>query len=322
MINSCKKVACALALLVSASAPLHAEDYPARPIRIIVPLSPGSLTDSIVRAMADRMRTTLGATFVVENLPGAGGILGTTSAAKAPPDGYTITVAAASSFSVNPHLHKNLSYDAVKDFTPVCRIGGAPYVLVANPSLGVKSVTELVAKSKTGAVTFASAGAGTIQQLVFEMFRMRTNAQFIHVPYKGTAPAVIDTVGGHSQLLFETPGPLLSHVRNGKLVALGITSSRRHASLPNVPTFEELGLQGMRMRGWIGLAVPAGTPAAIVNRLAEACRSALTAPEIEALAQPQGLEIDYAAPAEFGNFIASELQRIGQITKATGMKPE
>jgi tripartite-type tricarboxylate transporter receptor subunit TctC len=322
MISSCKKVACALALLVSASTPLQAQDYPARPIRIIVPLSPGSLTDAIVRAMADRMRTTLGATFVVENLPGAGGILGTTSAAKALPDGYTVTVAAASSFSVNPHLHKNLGYDPVKDFAPVCRIGGAPYVLVANPSLGVKSVTEVVAKSKAAPVTFASAGTGTIQQLVFEMFRMRTNAQFVHIPYKGTAPAVIDTVGGHSQLLFETPGPLLSHVRSGKLVALGITSSRRHASLPNVPTFEELGLQGMRMRGWIGLAVPAGTPALIVNRLAEACRSALTSPEIEALAQPQGLEIDYASPAEFGDFIASELQRIGQITKATGMKPE
>jgi tripartite-type tricarboxylate transporter receptor subunit TctC len=180
-----------------------------------------------------------------------------------------------------------------------------------------------VAKAKAGPVTFASAGAGTVQQLVQEMLRLRSSdAQFVHVPYKGTTPAVTDTVGGHAQLLFETPGPVLPHLRTGKLVALAITSPGRLKSLPNVPTFDELGLQGMRMRGWIGLVVPKGTPAPVVNRLAQACRDAIATPELAALVEPQGLEIDYASPAEFGEFIASEYSRIGQIIKATGMKAE
>jgi tripartite-type tricarboxylate transporter receptor subunit TctC len=319
--NLPSKVVCVLALS-TASFTSAAQDYPARPIRVIVPLSAGSLTDTIVRAMAEKMRTSLGATMVVENIAGASGIVGTVAAAKAPSDGYTVAVAVATSFSLNPHLHSNLGYDPVKDFTPVCRIGGAPYILAANPSLGVKSVADVVAKGKDGSVPFASAGAGSMQHLVQEMFKARVSAKYLHVPYKGAPQAVTDTVAGHTQLVFETPGPVLGHIRSGKLVATGITTARRLPSLPDVPTFDELGYSGMRMRGWIGLVVPAGTPASIVNRLAQACQSAATAPEVEALAQPQGFEIDPAAPAEFAAFIGSELQRLGQLARAAGVKPE
>jgi tripartite-type tricarboxylate transporter receptor subunit TctC len=306
----------------AASSSALAQNYPSRPIRVLVPLSAGSLTDVFVRTMAPHMSATLGVPVVVENAPGAGAIVGTVSAAKSAPDGYTVAAAVSSAFSVNPHLHKELPYDPVKDFAPVCRIGGAPYVLAANPALGARSIPDVVAKAKAGSVPFASAGAGSVQQLVQEMFKARVNAPFLHVPYKGTAQAVTDTVAGHAQLLFETPGPLLPHIRSGKLIALGVTSARRLAALPDVPTFEELGFPGFRLRGWIGLAVPAGTPAAIVDRLAQACQGAVAARDVVATAEPQGFELDYAPPAEFATFISSELATFGQLVRLAGVKPE
>jgi tripartite-type tricarboxylate transporter receptor subunit TctC len=312
--------ACVLALLATPLTVL-AQDYPSKPIRVIMPVSPGGATDAIVRAMGPKMSATLGQPVVTENLPGAGSVVGTTAIARAAPDGYTLGVGTSAAFSANPHLHKQLPY-ANKDFEPVCRVGTGSYVLVVNPSLGVKTLPEFLDRAKTGSLSVGSAGAGSASHMAQEMFKARVGAPILHVPYKGTGPAIVDTVGGHTQALFEAPGPLLPHIRGGKLVALGITSGRRLASLPEVPTFEELGYKGLRLEGWIGLVMPAGVPAPIVAKVAQACQSALAAPDLQAQAQGFGFEIEYAGPREFGAFIASEYQKWGELVQLSGLKPE
>ena len=316
------RLACAVALFASPLASI-AQEFPTKPIRLIIPLSPGSLTDTIVRNMLTKMNATLGATVVVENQPGAGAIVGVGAAARAAPDGYTWTIGSSASFSANPHLHKQLPYNPVKDFEPICRIGGAPQILVVNPSLGVKSLPELLARAKTESLSFASSGVGTTTHMAQELFKSRVGVTtFVHVPYKGTAQSVSDTVAGHAQLLTESPGPLLGHIRDGKLVPLGSTGARRSLALPNVPTFSELGYKEIRLDGWIGLVAPAGTPAPIVAKISQACKDALASPEIQALSQAQGFDIDYADPKEFRAFIASELQKWGELVKMAGVKAE
>lgn len=299
-----------------------AQPYPARAIKVIVPLSAGSLTDVITRIVATKMNASLGAPVVVENMPGAGGVVGSVSVSKAQPDGYTVLVATSGSFSVNPHIHKNLAYDPVKDFAPVCRFGGGAYLLAVNPSVGVKSLPELLVKAKTTPLSFASSGLGSTPHMAQEMFKARMGAPFLHVPYKGAGQAITDTAAGHTQLLFETPGPLIGHIRSGKLIPIGIMSARRLPALPEVPTFDELGYPGLRLQGWVGMVTPAGTPSAIVNRLSEACQAALASPEVVGQANPQGFVLDYAGPADFAAFIASELPRWGQLARAAGIKPE
>jgi tripartite-type tricarboxylate transporter receptor subunit TctC len=308
--------------MLLASTALWAQDYPSRPIRMIVPLSAGSTTDVLVRLMAVKMGASLGVPMVVENLPGAGAIVGTVTAAKATPDGYTVLVAAASSFSVNPHVHKSLPYNPVKDFAPICRIGGSANVLAVNPSLGVKSLPELLEKAKMSDVSFASAGVGTTSHLAQELFKSRTGASFLHVPYKGTAQSVTDTVAGHSLAIFDTPGPLVTHIQSGKLIPIAVMSPRRSASLPNVPTFDELGVSGLYLQGWSALAAPAGTPSAVVSRLAQACQAAVASPEFQEQSRSRGFDIDYAGPADFGSFIASELPKWGNLVRLAGVKAE
>lgn len=298
------------------------QEYPAKPIRVIIPLSTGGTTDMIVRAMAVKMSASLGQPVVIDNQPGAGGVVGTAVAARSAPDGYTWVVATSGAFAANPHLHKELAYNPAKDFTPVCRIGLGPYILVVNPSLGVKSLSELLAKAQTTNLSFASPGVGSSPQMAQEMFKARTGLPFVHVPYKGTAQAVTDIIGGHSQVLFEAPAPLVPHIRAGKLVALAITGGRRLAMLPDVPTFEELGYAGLRLEGWIGFAVPSATPAAATARATQACQAAVTSPDIQSLAQAQGFDADYAGSREFGEFITTESQKWGQLLRQAGVKPE
>lgn len=301
-----------------------AQVYPAKPIRVVIPLSTGSTTDLIVRAMAPKMSTALGQPVVVDNQPGAGGVVGTTAVARTAPDGYTWLIATSGSFAANPHLHKKLAYDPANDFTPICRIGLNPYVLVAHPSLNVRSLAELLAKAKSGSapLSFASAGVGSSQHMAQEMFKARIGMPFLHVPYKGAAQAITDTIGGHSVVLFEGPTPLLPHIRGGKLVPLAITGGKRLASLPDVPTFEELGYAGLRLEGWIGVVVPANTPAPVVARVSDACRSAVVAPDIQSLALENSFNAEYQSSSEFRNFIAAEGQKWGELIRAAGIKPE
>ncbi|MGE4238883.1 Bug family tripartite tricarboxylate transporter substrate binding protein [Ramlibacter sp.] len=318
--NLLVKAACALAVALPLAS--LAQSYPTKPVRIVIPLSTGSTTDIFVRAMAVKLGAGLGQPVVIDNQPGAGGMLGTAAVARAAPDGYTWLVVTSGAFAANPHLRKEMPYSPSKDFVPVCRIGLSPYILVAHPSLGVRSVQELLAKAKTTTLSFASAGVGSSPHMAQEMFKSRTGMPFLHVPYKGTAQAVTDTMGGHAQVLMDSPGPLLPHIRAGKLVALGMTGGRRLASAPEVPTFEELGFAGLRLEGWIGLALPASTPGSIVARASEACQSAVAASDLQTLAREQGLDADHVGPREFGEFIASESQKWGDLIRRAGIKPE
>ncbi|CAN7758335.1 Bug family tripartite tricarboxylate transporter substrate binding protein [Rhizobium leguminosarum] len=311
-----------LGLIAAAEAPVSAQEFPDRAIEIIVPLSAGGVSDIAVRKLAPSMSKTLGAPVVIENQPGAGATLGTGAAAKATPDGYTVALAAASSFSINPHLRKNLPYDPVKSFEPVCRIGGSPSVLVAHPSLGVKSVQELIEKAKDGNLSFASSGPGTPSHLAQELLKARTNVQFLHVPYRGTSQSVTDAIGGHVQLLFESPGAISGAVRTKELIGLGILSPKRLPALPDVPTFEELGFEGMELIGWIGLVVPAGTPTEVIDKLEKACHDAVSSPDFQKLADEQGLLVAYAPREEFRKHIASELSKWGELVQRSGLKPE
>jgi tripartite-type tricarboxylate transporter receptor subunit TctC len=299
-----------------------AQEFPDRAIQIIVPLSAGGVSDISIRKLAPAMSEVLGVPVVIENQPGAGATLGTAAAAKANPDGYTLALAAASAFSINPHLRKGLSYDPVKSFEPICRIGGSPSVLVAHPSLGVKSLSELIEKAKGETLSFASAGPGTPSHLAQELLKTRVEAPFMHVPYRGTAQAVTDLMGGHVQLLFESPGALLGAIRTKELIGLGILSPRRLPSLPDVPTFQELGFENMELIGWIGLVAPAGTPTVVIEKLEMACKTAVSSPEFQKLADDQGLLVAYAPRAEFRNHIESELKKWGELVQRSGVKPE
>ena len=289
----------------------HAQglNFPSQPIRWIVPFSPGGLTDIMARQMAPGMAKLLGTSVVVENMPGAGAIIGTTTAARMPPDGHTWVIAGSASFGINPAIRDDLQYDPIKDFDAICRFGGAPNVLVGHPSLGVNNVSELLQKMKEANLSFASAGYGTASYAFQQLFRSRTGASFQHVPYKGTAPAITDTVAGHVPLLFETVGPLSGYIKNGQLTAFGVTSSQRLSSLPDVPTFAEQGISGMELQGWIGLAVPAGTPDSVRRKIGEACKQVVTDAALRNTVEPQGFLISYAGPEEFEEFIKSEIPR-------------
>jgi tripartite-type tricarboxylate transporter receptor subunit TctC len=315
-------VSMALLSAMVARAPVLAEDYPSRSVQVIVPQSPGGLGDIAVRVLAPELSDSLGVPVVIENKPGAGGTVGMAEARRAAADGSTLALAAAGSFSINPHLQKNLPYDPLKSFEPVCRIGGAPSVLVVNPSLDVKSLPELLAKAKTDPVSFASGGNGTPSHLAQELLKARVNVQFLHVPYRGTSQAVTDTMGGHSQALFETPGPLLGAIRAGQLIALGVTSPNRLPALPDVPTFQELGLPDLDLLGWNGLVAPAGTPEPIIARLSKACEHAVSAPEFLTFAKDNGYVISYAPAAEFHDHIISQLKKWGELVRLSGVKPQ
>lgn len=292
------------------------------PIRVISPTAAGGATDSVIRSMLPKMSTTLGMPLVVENLPGAGGIVGTGAIARALPDGHTIGIATSGALAANPFLKKKLPYDDVKDFAPICRVGRGPYILAVASTLGVKTLAELLARAKLESLTFASPGVGSSAHMAQELFKARTGAKFLHVPYKGTGQAITDTVGGQTQALFEAPGPLMPHIRSGKLIPLGVTSAQRVSSLPDVPTFKELGYKDTVLEGWIGFMAPAATPANVVDRISKACESSLQAPDLKAHAQALGFEVDYAGPVEFQNFIASEKKLWGEVVKLSGLQAE
>lgn len=315
-----------LLLVALAANPLvsPAQDFPDRPIRLILPATPGNLTDIMLRSMATKMSETLNRQpIIVENQPGAGTVVGTAAVARALPDGYTWGIGAPGAFAVNPYLMKSVPYDPLKDFEAICRIGAAPYILAVNASLGVKSLPELLAKAKASPpLSFASSGSGSQSHMAQELFKFWVGGQFLHVPYKGTAQAVSDTVAGHTQVIFDTFGGLGPHIKSGKLIPIAITSARRLGSVPDVPTFAELGYKEVLQRGWIGLVAPARTPAPVIAKVAAACMSAVASPDIVSHAQSNGFEIDYASPKEFGDFIAMENKRWGELIQRAGIKAE
>ena len=301
----------------------HAQSYPERPVRAVVPFPAGGGTDILARLLLQRMSERLGANFVIDNRAGAGGTIGTEIVAKAPPDGYTILVA-SSSHTINPSVYKKIAYAPLRDFAPITLIASGPGLLVVHPSVPAKSVKELIAlgKSKPGQLNYASAGNGTPPHLAAELFKAMAGVDFVHVPYKGNVPAFADLISGAVSLSFPTITSGLPQVRAGKLRALGVTSKQRSAVVPEVPTIAESGLPGYEASTWYGMLAPAATPAPIVAKLNRQMIDVLKLPDVREKLLAQGLEPVGNTPAEFTSIIATELVKWGKVVAAAGMKAE
>ena len=310
----------ALCLLLAAGAALAQGDYPNRPVRIVVPLSPGGFADTPTRILAPRLSEQLGKQFFVENRPGAGGTIGWDFVAKSAPDGYTLGIT-GSTLLVGAHLYKNVQYDALKDFTHITMMASGPYVLVVNPQkVPVKSVRELIAaaKAQPGAIDFASSGNGSSQHLVGALFNMMAHVQLNHVPYKGSGPALQDLLGGQVGVSFAGVPNVLGNVRGGKLKALAVTTPKRWVELPDVPTMAEAGVPGYEATLWLSISGPAGMPAPIVERLFTEISKALQDPELQKSFRTAGVEAMAMRPAELDRYMASEYEKWGRVVKETG----
>jgi tripartite-type tricarboxylate transporter receptor subunit TctC len=307
-----------LLLLVAGTA--CAQEYPSRPVRLVVPLSPGGFADTPTRMLAPRLSEQMGKQFFVDNRPGAGGTIGWDFVAKSPPDGYTLAVT-GSTLLIGAHLYKKVPYDAIKDFTHISMMAAGPYVLVVNPQkTPASSVRELIAaaKAQPGAIDYASSGNGSSQHLVGALFNTMAGVQLNHVPYKGSGPAMQDLLGGQVGVSFAGVPNVLGQVRAGKLRALAVTTKKRWFELPDVPTMAEAGVPGYDADLWLSVSGPAGMPAALVQRLHAEIAKALQDPELRASFRTAGVEATSMAPAEFAGYVRSEFEKWGRVVRDTG----
>jgi tripartite-type tricarboxylate transporter receptor subunit TctC len=294
--------------------------YPTKPITMVVPFSAGGTTDILARIVGDALRKELGQPILIDNRAGAGGNIGASLAAKAKPDGYTLFMGTVGTHAINASLYKKLPFDPIKDFQPLTRVAMVPNLLVANPARPYKNVKELLAyaKANPGKVTFGSSGNGSSIHLSGELFNNLAKVDMIHVPYKGSAPAVTDLVGGQIDVMFDNMPSAIQHVRNGRLKALAVTTAKRSPELPDVPTIAEAGVPGYEATSWFGLFTVAGTPAAELARLNAALAKVLADPEVKAKMVAQGAEPYSEKPEQFAAFIAKESAKWGQVVKAAG----
>lgn len=297
--------------------------YPSSPVKVLVGFPPGTAADVATRVVTEGMAKRLRQPFVVENRAGAGSNIAAKAVVLSPPDGYTVFVATIAN-TINAAFPNSTAVDPIKDFMPVTMIGNVPNVLVAHPSLDVATVAELIrmAKAKPGDLTFASSGIGTSPHLSGELFSTMAGVKMVHVPYRGSTPAVTDLLAGQVQLMFAPASSVLQHVRAGKLKALAVTSSKRTAVAPELPTLDELGLKGFDTSVWIGLVVPARTPPEVAARLRAAAHSALDSPEVENAFKAQGIDVVKTNQDEFSRHLRSEATRWSKVIQATGIKPE
>ncbi|MES2562143.1 MAG: tripartite tricarboxylate transporter substrate binding protein [Pseudomonadota bacterium] len=301
-----------------------AQSYPEKPVRVIVPFPPGGAADIVARQIAQGLTTNLGAQFIVDNRGGAGGAIGTEAAGRAAPDGYTLLFASSSVLSINPHLGIKAPYDVLRDFTPIALMGFAPNVLVIHPSVPAKSVKELIAisKSRPGALNYASNGAGTLSHLTAELFMQRAAIKMVHIPYKGAAPATIDTMAGNVSVLFAAYPSVSAQERSGRLRALAVTSARRVAVAPHLPTVAESALPAFESSQWWGLYGPAALPAAIVNRLNTESNKVLKTPEVIKRLAADGAEPGGGTAQALADYHRADFEKWGKVVKAAGIKPE
>jgi tripartite-type tricarboxylate transporter receptor subunit TctC len=305
-------------------APATAQDaYPSRPVRVIVGLAPGSSTDVTARIIAQKMGQALGQTFIVENRPGAGGNLATGFVAHNPPDGYTLLFGSAS-VTVNATLMPNAGFDLVKDLTPIVLLAGVPNILVVHPSLGVKTVDELIAKakSKPGEIAYGSSGIGTSPHLSAELFSMMAGVKLVHVPYKGSPQAMTDLMAGQTSMMFVPAPTAVSQLKSGNLIALASTQLKRTATAPDLPTMDEAGLKGFDTGVWFGLFAPAGTRKEIVDKLAKAANDAIAADDVRAAFAPQGIDTIGGTPEQFSAYVKSEIAKWAKVIETAGVKPQ
>ncbi len=313
----------AAGMLLTLAAPALAQsDYPNRPVRLIIPFPPGGSNDVVGRMIGTTLSEKLGKQVVVDNRAGAGGVVGTEIASKAPPDGYTLLVISLA-HAVNPWLYK-LPYDPIKDFVPIGIMGSGPNVVVVHPSLPVNSIKELIAlaKKQPGDLQYASAGIGSFQHLGGELFKLEAGVDILHVPFKGGGPAMIDVVGGHTKVMFSSLVQTTPHIKTGKLRALGVGSKQRSKVLPDVPSVSEAGVPSYEAVNWWGIVAPAGTPQPIIEKLHAALTAAQDSPEVEKQFATEGAVVVKKSPAEFGAFMVSETQKWEQVVKKGGIKAE
>ncbi len=309
-------------VLLASAASAATSGYPTRPIKLISPWAPGGANDIFCRALAQKLTESLGQPVVVENRPGAAGTIGSDIAAKAPADGYTLVMGSSPTHSIAPGLYPNLPYDPLKDFAPITLAAVVPNILVVNPALPIHSVKELIeyAKAHPGKLNFSSTGNGSSQHLFGELFKYLTAIDIVHVPYKGTAPALNDLLSNQVQMAFENPPALLPHIRAGNLRALAVAGSKRSASLPDLPTVAEAGVAGYDVSVWFGLFAPAGTPKPIVEQLNGAIQAALASPDIKTRMNGFGAEIVGIGPEGFDSYLRKEVPKWASIIKAANVK--
>lgn len=309
----------ALALFLGHAA--WAQQYPTRPVRLVVPFPPGGSTDILARLVAQKLSEDLGQTVLVDNRPGAGGTLGANLVAKSLADGYTLLMGSSGPISISPSLMKKLPYDPTKDYAAISLIATIPTMLVVNPSVPVKTVAELVAlaKSKPGKMNFASTGNGATPHLAAELFKFSAGVDIVHVPYKGSAPAVADLLGGQVDLMFEQVPAVLPHVKAGKLRAIAVSSATRSAAMPELPTIAESGLPGFEVSSWFGILAPTGTPPEIINRLNGALVRIMANAQVRETLAAQGAEAVGTTPQAFAATIGSEIPKWASVVKRAGV---
>jgi len=313
----------ALAVIVTFASDASAQNWPNRPIRMVVPYTPGGYTDLMARLVGQKVAEAIGATIVFENKPGANAIIGTDSVAKAAPDGYTFgTVIAA--HAVNATLNPKLPYDTLKDLNYVSLMSVAPLIMIAHPSLPANNVKELVAlaKAKPGELNFASSGIGAAAHLTMEMFKSRMGINMQHVPYKGTAGALQDLVGGQVNVMFDIVGPLMPQVKSGNAKAIVVTAKERIPAAPDVPTMAEQGVPDFVSGTWAGIIAPAGTPKEIIDRVSAEAKKALADPALQAKLAEQGIVAVGSSPEEFRAFVGEEIARWAKVINDARIKIE
>ena len=313
--------ACA-ALAASALAPTGAaaQAFPSKPITIIVPFSAGGTTDILARVVGQALTTELGQSVIVDNRAGAGGNIGGQAAARAPADGYTLFMGTVGTHAINAALYKKMPFDPIKDFAPLTRVANVPNLLVANPAQPYKTVQELIAyaKANPGKVNFGSSGNGSSIHLSGELFKSLAKVDMVHVPYKGSAPAVTDLLGNQIGIMFDNMPSAIQHVRSGKLRPLAVTTAKRSPELPDVPTIAEAGVPGYEATSWFGLFAPAGTPTPVVAQLNKAIVKVLNLPDVKKKIAEQGGEVVAETPEQFAAFIQKESVKWGKVVKESG----
>ncbi len=298
-----------------------AQQYPTKSVRIIVGFAPGGGTDLVARIIGAKLTELWGQSFIVDNRAGATGTIGADLMAKATPDGYTIMMGHVNSHGIAPNLFKKLPYDAQRDFAMVAHVGYVPNVLVVHPSIPAKNVAELVAiaKAKPGALNYASSGVGSTQHLAGELFQLISGTKMVHVPYKGSGPAVVDLIAGHVSMNFDTMPPVLPHIRSGKMRALALTTPQRSPLLPQTPTMVEAGMKGFKMTNWYGVMAPAKTSRDIVTRLNSEINKIMAMPDAKAKLEEAGTQLNPMTTEQFATFLGSEVAKYARLIKAAGV---
>jgi len=316
---------CGLVLLaLPALASAQSGPYPNRPIRLLVGVPPGGTTDLVARVVGDQLSKQIGQPIIIENRGGAGGNIAAEAVAKSPPDGYTLFLGPVGTMTINPFVYAKMPFDTMRDFAPISQLSSLPIVMVINPSVPAKNVKEFIAfaKANPGTASFASGGNGTQTHLAGEMFKTMTGVEMIHVPYKGTAPAMVDLLGGRVSAMYDQIATAMPHIKAGKLVAIGVTTAKRSAIAPEIPTIAESGVPGYEATTWHGLFAPAGTPKDVIDKLNAEVVKALNSPDVIEKFKANGIDPVSSTPQQFGAFVQSELDRWRSAVKAAGIKPE